>query len=213
MVEWLPILILAFAVSLDSFGVGVTYGLRKMKLPFISILSIMGCSAASVLLAMWVGVSVGGYLSVAAAERLGGFLLIGIGMFAMFQVFRHHSVTKKKGISEEKMVVNVELKQLGIVIRILRKPMEADLDDSGSITGAEAVLLGIALSLDAFGAGLGAALLGVSPLILAVSVAFMCGLFLTLGKLSGEKLMASSNINGLTFLPGLLLIILGLWKI
>lgn len=211
MVEWIPILILAFAVSLDSFGVGVTYGLRKMKLPFLSILFIMGCSAASVLLAMWIGVSISDYLSVAAAERLGGFLLIGIGLFALYQVFRHRLVPKDS-IIEEKMVMNVELKQLGIVIRILRKPMEADLDESGSITGSEAILLGIALSLDAFGAGLGAAFLGVSPLILAVSVALMCGLFLTLGKFSGEKLLSSPKINGLTFLPGLLLIILGIWK-
>ena len=32
------LLILAFAVSLDSFSVGLTYGLRKVKIPLKSIL-------------------------------------------------------------------------------------------------------------------------------------------------------------------------------
>ena len=33
-------LLLAFAVSLDSFSVGFTYGLRKLKIPFKAILII-----------------------------------------------------------------------------------------------------------------------------------------------------------------------------
>ncbi|MDI5788515.1 hypothetical protein PO124_09275 [Bacillus licheniformis] len=52
------------------------------------------------------------------------------------------------------------MKSLGIVIHILRKPTSADIDKSGIITGIEAFLLGFALSIDAFGAGIGAAALG-----------------------------------------------------
>ena len=42
--------------------------------------------------------------------------------------------------------------------------MSADIDKSGVINGIEAVLLGFALSIDAFGAGIGAAILGFSPI-------------------------------------------------
>lgn len=38
------LLLLAFALSLDGFGVGITYGLRKMKIPLLSVLIISLCS-------------------------------------------------------------------------------------------------------------------------------------------------------------------------
>ena len=38
-------ILLALAVSLDSFSVGFTYGLRKMRIPFKSIMIIACCSA------------------------------------------------------------------------------------------------------------------------------------------------------------------------
>ena len=49
------------------------------------------------------------------------------------------------------------------MIQILRKPTVADFDKSGTISAGEA-LLGIALSVDSFGAGIGASLLGMHPL-------------------------------------------------
>ena len=50
------------------------------------------------------------------------------------------------------MIFNFEIKSLGVVINILQKPTEVDFDNSGTINGVEALVLGIALSLDAFGA-------------------------------------------------------------
>ena len=50
------------------------------------------------------------------------------------------------------------------MIQILRKPTVADFDKSGTISAGEALLLGIALSVDSFGAGIGASLLGMHPL-------------------------------------------------
>ena len=76
-----------------------------------------------------------------------------------------------------KTLVKIEIKSIGLVINVLKKPTAADLDNSGSITGIEAFILGIALSLDAFGAGFGAALLGYSPYALAIAVALMSSLF------------------------------------
>ena len=51
--------------------------------------------------------------------------------------------------------------------------MVADFDKSGTITGVEAFMLGLALSLDSFGAGIGAAMLGFSPLYLSLAVSIL----------------------------------------
>ena len=64
--------------------------------------------------------------------------------------------------------------------------MSADFDRSGTITGIEALMLGFALSIDAFGAGIGAVMLGFSPIYLAITVAVMSSLFVLLGIKSGS---------------------------
>lgn len=84
--------------------------------------------------------------------------------------------------------MNFEIKSLGIVINILKKPMSADFDNSGTITGVEAIVLGFALSLDAFGAGIGASMLGYSPLFLTIAVIIMSTSFVSLGMVGGALL-------------------------
>ena len=74
-------------------------------------------------------------------------------------------------------VLMIELKRIGIVIQILRTPQMADVDRSGIISASEALLLGIALSLDSFGAGLGAAMIGFSPLLTALVISTASGVF------------------------------------
>ncbi len=211
MVEILSLLLLAFAVSLDSFGVGLTYGLRKMKLPFKSLLFIAFFSAISILLAMTIGHLLQTLLTPRVAESIGGIILIVIGSWALFQTYR----PAKRDIKtkDDQVILNFEIKVLGIVIKILRKPVVADFDDSGTISGREAVFLGIALSLDAFGAGIGAALIGFSPILMAMSVAIMSAVCVTLGMKSGYIFADSKIINKFSFIPGLLLILIGFWRL
>lgn len=165
----LSLILVAFAVSLDSFSVGLTYGLRKLKIPFKSILIIACCSAFTLTLAMFVGKMITHLFSPAALDTIGGIIFVLLGMWILYQFFRPEEEETAK--LEEKIIFKVEIKSIGLVINILKKPTTADLDKSGSITGVEALILGIALSLDAFGAGIAAALLGYSPVILAIAVA------------------------------------------
>ncbi|WP_339147214.1 MULTISPECIES: sporulation membrane protein YtaF [unclassified Sutcliffiella] len=212
MIPYISLILLAFAVSLDSFSVGLTYGLRKMHMPLRSISIIACCSAVSLLLAMFVGTILMNFLSPAFAETIGGSILILLGVWVLYQFFRASTADDTTSFVDERILFNLEIKSLGVVINILRKPTEADFDRSGSITGLEAFFLGIALSLDAFGAGIGAALLGYSPWLMAVSVAVMSSLFVITGIKLGRIFSTVSWINKFSFLPGVLLIIIGIIK-
>jgi putative sporulation protein YtaF len=211
MMHIFSLLILAFAVSLDSFSVGLTYGLRKMHIPMKSIGIIACCSAVALMTAMTIGHLLIQFLSPSLAERLGGIILIGLGGWVLYQFFRPEKT--KDSLPHEKIIVNFEIKSLGLVINILQKPMSADFDKSGTITGIEAIILGLALSLDAFGAGIGASMLGYSPVYLAVSVALMSSLFVFLGMKIGSIFSHSSWVQRFSFVPGILLIVIGIWKI
>ncbi|MGD6967594.1 sporulation membrane protein YtaF [Rossellomorea vietnamensis] len=205
----LLLFMLAFAVSLDSFSTGLTYGLRKMGMPLRSIVIISVCSAGSLLAAMSIGSSAENFLSEGAADRIGGLILIAIGAFVLLQFFTSR---KDSVVDEEKILFNFEIESIGLVINILKRPMAADFDRSGTITGVEAIMLGLALSLDAFGAGIGAALLGYSPLLLAFSVMMMSIVFLSAGLRIGKSCAHMGWVKKVSFLPGVLLILIGVLR-
>ncbi len=299
----LSLILLAFAVSLDGFGVGVTYGLRKIRIPFLSILIIACCSGLVIWLSMQAGGWLSGFLSETAAKFIGAAILIGIGCWALIQLGlskgndegtetpanqkmpagaegrkrmpktdkaptpangvtdRLKAMTPANGVLENgeslnsvngmtrmvetptpvnglpemvdvfpsargvppvdeadetfsvpTQVLKVELKTLGLVIQILRKPQVADVDRSGSISSSEAVMLGVALSIDAFGAGLGAALLGLPALLTAAVIALSSAFFLISGTYVGLRFSAKRSRHALSVLPGILLIMMGIMK-
>ncbi|WP_307468266.1 MntP/YtaF family protein [Paenibacillus harenae] len=233
-----PLLVIAFAVSLDGFGVGVTYGLRRIKIPFVSVFIIACCSGLIIWLSMQVGGWLSGYLSEFAARLIGACVLIVIGGFALFQLRRSREEQSMGADSDDRLegtkavgaispsgaaerniasstvlVVMVELKRLGLVIQILRTPQAADVDKSGTISASEAVMLGVALSLDALGAGLGAAMIGLPALMTALIIAAFSAIFLLGGIRFGFRCSTWRGMQVLSFLPGLLLIIMGIMKL
>lgn len=212
MVGILTLFLLAFALSLDSFTVGFTYGIRKMGMPFRSIIIIACISGIAFFTSMMIGQRLSTFLSPHITELLGGGILIVIGLWVIHQFFRADDKNDKNPSMEDPYILKLEIQSLGIVIQILKKPMTADIDNSGTINGVEAFLLGLALSLDSFGAGIGAAMFGYAPLLTAAVVATMSSLFLWGGLKSGYLLSYWHWLQKVTFLPGVILIIIGVWK-
>jgi putative sporulation protein YtaF len=214
-IQYASLMLLAFAVSLDSFSAGMAYGLRNMRIPFFSIVVIAICSFMTIFVATGVANGLFIYFPMQMAERLGGVILIVLGVWGLYQVVQDHgrASSEENSTPVHKTVYKMELKKLGIVIQVLKSPMKADMDQSGVISGWEAVLLGVALSLDAFGAGIGASLMGYAPWLTAVSIGLMSSLFLYLGMRSAGSLTRVSWINRLVYLPAFVLISIGVWKL
>lgn len=233
------LLILAFAVSLDGFGVGAMYGLRKIRIPFLSLVIVSLCSALVILLSMKLGVWLLHFIPAVLAKDIGALILIGIGIWTIYQVGMQKEgpediepASAKTGITggsgdglsasagssvsatspEPRPLITLEWKRMGIVIQILRTPSVADVDRSGIISPSEAGLLGIALSLDAFGAGIGAALIGYPPLATAAIIAGASGLFIASGLRVGFRFSELGWMRRMSALPGCILILMGIMK-
>ncbi|HET7658140.1 MAG TPA: sporulation membrane protein YtaF [Bacillales bacterium] len=201
---------IAFALSLDSFNVGTTYGMRKMHIPATSILIIACCSGLVLFASMGFGHLLSHLISPHWAKVIGGLILVILGLWALIQFL--FSKQKNTEPREEEFLLNVEFKKLGIVIQVLRKPMTADLDHSGTISKMEAILLGTALSLDAFGAGIGAALVNYPSFWMSLTVSIMSGLCLAGGKQFGNFFTNAKWMKNASLFSGLLLILIGIWK-
>lgn len=215
-------LILVLAVSLDGFAVGIMYGLRKIRIPIISVTIISFCSGLIIFASMQIGTFLMRFLSVKTAEGIGACILIGIGMWAVARMFsarehtkevqEHHS-SSSDTLVHKRTIISIELKTLGLVVEILKRPAAADVDRSGNISSGEAALLGIALSFDAFGAGIGAAMIGLSPWLTPILIALASGLFLTAGLKIGYLISKVAWVRSLSIFPGLLLIVIGVFKL
>ncbi|MCZ8511917.1 sporulation membrane protein YtaF [Paenibacillus filicis] len=228
MLHFLSLLFLAFAVSLDGFGVGVMYGLRKIRIPLPSVAIISCWSGLIIFSSMQVGVLMSRFVSPAAAKSIGASILMGIGLWALYQII---TGKKEEGASENvkldmgaasapigteafaRKIINIELRRFGLVIQILKTPSIADMDRSGYISPYEATLLGLALSLDAFGAGIGAALLGYTPWLTASVIALASGTFLSIGLNVGFRYAGMKWLRKMSVLPGFVLIIMGIMKL
>ncbi|NPV28421.1 MAG: sporulation membrane protein YtaF [Firmicutes bacterium] len=174
------LLFFAFALSLDAFSAGVAYGLRQIRISFGSHLVFGLASMLTVGLSMLCGDLVARFLPVIWGERLGGALLFGIGLWWYLRGKREK---REAGRQDEhpKTVARLRFASLTVLVQILEEPACADLDASGTLSTAESLFLGFALSLDALGAGFGAALAGLNGWLAVCLVGFFQQLFLLLG--------------------------------
>lgn len=208
--DLLSLMLLGFAVSLDSFTVGLTYGMRRVKIPFKSFMIIFSCTFIILLLAMGIGSVIELFISYEAAERVGGLILIVIGIWVLYQFITSNSNSKRR--QSDMKIIQIEVKRLGLIIKILKKPSEADFDRSGSISSIEALFLGLALSLDSFGAGIGAALIDLPPILFSIVVTVSSVFFVIAGINIGLIFRNMNWMKKLSFLPGIALILIGLFK-
>lgn len=211
--EFFSALFFALAISLDGFGVGFAYGLRKIKIPIGSLLVICVASALAVTVSMYFGGLVRSLFNPAFGESVGALIIMAVGFYLAFQAL---SAPKRARVRDSRpyKVVRLNLARLGIVVEVLRQPAKADFDRSGIISVPEAAVLGFALAMDALGAGFGAAVAGFQIWLTPVLVAACKFLLVSLGLRFGSNARAM-RLSGrfINVLPGLILIAIGIVQI
>ena len=204
MLYYTGLFLLVIAVSLDGLGVGISYGIQKTRIPLFPIAIIMCCSGFMVFISMTIGDALKRFINPGLSENLGALILIGIGCFTLAKLVQANN---DQSTEPETSTVITDVK------KVFRSPQKADLDHSGTISKQEAILLGMALALDAFGAGFAASLLHYSVMLTAVLVATMSGMFLFIGLKLGYFLSKKGEKKFLSFFPSLLLIGIGFFNL
>ncbi len=209
--EFFSILLFALALNMDALGAGVSYGAKTIRLPFPYILFICLMSVVSIILSMTMGTILSNYIPASLAPRLGGIILLCIGVWSLF----HALVEKKKNAhsTEEEPITLLQLRILGLIIRIIKEPHTADLDQSGSISFREAFLLGIALAMDALGSGFAVSMMNFHVWGTAITVGIGQIFTICLGLYLGSRIGKSRLGSHLVALPGCILIALGILKL
>lgn len=214
-------LLMAVALSLDGFGVGLAYGLRRIRIPFSSLMVIALCTVVAMGISMLFGSWVTLWLRFIPARLLGALILFALGVFQLSRAIWNRNreilpqavpamaVALQKPVLEP--VFRFQFRFLGLVIQVLKTPAIADVDGSGGISLRESILLGSALAMDAFASGIGAAMAGMTLSVIAI-VAFTQIIMLRLGQQMAGKIPEDWTTKA-EYLPGTVLIIVGLGKL
>jgi putative sporulation protein YtaF len=208
---WLPALFLALSSNLDNVGVGVAYGIRKVCIPFASNLVIAVITSTGTLAAMLAGQAIGRFLQPHMARLVGGSLLIGLGGWAVFQGSRP---VAQRHIAE-RAETDREIREASLLSRvsmILDNPFSADQDFSRHIDQREALLLGIALSMNNLVNGVAAGIAGLEPALVTILVFVFSIVTVWVGMSVGHRFGALVPSRYTGMVSGMLLISIGVYE-
>ncbi len=202
-------LFLGLAANLDNFGVGVSYGVQKIRIPFLSNFSIALLSGIVTFISVLSGHLLSQFMT--EANLLGALMIVVIGVWVMVQ----------KSISDNNLpaaipvmkTYSVAIKPLSCIVQITKNPSLADLDANGIISTKEAMALGLTLSFNCIATGVGAGLTGLTPLPLAISVFIFSMVTISSGYWTGWK-TASNRLESLSQkFSGALLVLMGIYEL
>ncbi len=200
----LHLFLLGIATNLDNLGVGLVYGLRRIKVPPSSNLAIALTALVFGYISALAGSALRYFLAGSLANLLGAFLLIGMGIWIMLAQEGDSSAAPEN----ERLPSNQPS-----VLAILRRPEQADQDDSRVISLREALYLGVAVSLNCLANGLSAGLWRLGALPTALSMACFSYAAIWLGTWLGARYGAAWLGKKATVLAGCLLLLLGVHQL
>lgn len=88
-------ILLAISVSIDSLGIGLTYGIRNTKIYFLSKIILFIISILITSLAVFIGGLICAILPSNFANYIGIFILVFLGVWIIYQSFDKDKIHKK----------------------------------------------------------------------------------------------------------------------
>lgn len=191
-------LLFGFSASIDSFIVGMTYGVKKMHISSCKNLIISTITLAGTVLSILAGSRIAPFLPERAAKAAGSMILILLGIY---YIVKFILIYFKKRRTANSLSANA-----------LSYSAASGRPDTGLLTGREAAALGLALSVNNIGIGLGASISGIRLASTAAVTFFLSILLLALGNRLGRLPFLQFAGRFADPLAGLILIALGLYE-
>jgi len=170
----LSVILFASSSNLDNVIVGISYGVKKIHIPILANFLIASITSVGTVLSMLLGKYMSYFIPTFAAKIIGSVILIGIGTIGLIKYLNNREPQTKP--------------------KLLDNPEKYDKNKNSRIECKEAISLGLALSANNIGLGLGASVSGL-PILPAAIATFVFSLaYIYLGNFFGSGFL--SNIMG-----------------
>lgn len=183
---FLPVLLLTVAATSDSFVIGFNYGIKDVRINRASNLFISLLCFAGTYLSMLAGRLLGGAVDSALADRLGAGVLLALGAYMLVCAMRKCRAAVA-----------------------MRDPALVDKDRSKVIELRESLFIGLLLTLNNMGLGIGVGIAGLPILLTSAVCAAASFFFIGAGCMLGGRLRRLPLARYLEILSALLVLLLG----
>lgn len=183
-------LLFAISANTDNFVVGLSYGIKKIKIGLVSNLLIALISLVGTILSMSVGKIIFNFIPENASNFIGSAILILVGGWTI-------------GKSLIKSIRSDD---------ILENPEKADIDNSSNIDAKESVTLAFALTINNVGLGIGASITGLNIVVTSSLTFIFSLLMIMIGCILGSYYLSKIFSKRATIVSGLIIIILGIYE-
>lgn len=186
--HWIAIILIGIAANLDNLGIGLAYGIKRVKIPVLSNAVIALISMIVTYAAVTAGSVVINFVSTDFANLIGSLLLCAIGIWTLLS-----SRFSKQGI--------------------LENPEVFDEDKNHIISIREAMTLGFVLSANCLAGGMALGANGISAIWTVISIGAFS--FITVGAGVHFGVLLTKTFIGRysTAISGWLLILIGIIEI
>lgn len=204
--------LLALSLSIDALAVGLSLGAGGIRVSRPARALVCALAAGAAFASMQAGSLLTVIFSPLAAKIIGGVVLLCIGLWLIASGLLKSSLENSAATGDAPLF-EMAFRSLGITLRILRSPQSSDTDRSGVIELPEALPLGLALSVDMLGTGVGIGAMGVASPLLPLAVGAFQTLFLYIGEKGGARVSGAKSRQGAASLvAGVILVFLSLLR-
>jgi putative sporulation protein YtaF len=203
----LSIFLLGVTLSMDSIFVGITYGIKGTKVPFLSLIVILTFSTLYAGISILFGCGLKALLNASVINIIGSLILVALGTKMI------SNSLKKEKQRESKRSTGLT-KIIDMSAQVFQNPEASDIDNSGVIDLKEAFFLTLALSADSLVAGIAGGMFSFSVWMFPVIIGLFQTVFLCLGVFIGNLFKEKAKLHNkyVSILAGIALVVFSLLK-
>lgn len=198
----LSALLFSFSSNLDNIVIGMAYGIKKIKINFISNLIIAIVTCTGTFLSMSLGNYINLLLSANLANLIGSGAIIILGLYFTIQ-----SLIK---LIRENHYNSIALKDINEMVDYAAA---SDWDHSGDLNLKETIIVAFSLTFNNLGTGIVASITGVNILMTVFCTFIISFISIYIGMLLGSNLVGRFMGKYAPLISGLILITLGVLEI
>lgn len=183
-------ILFAFSANIDTFIIGLSYGIKKSHIPLAENVVISLITFAGTILSIHLGLQIVMFIPADVSQAFGSIILIVLGIYYVLKSALQYKSSKA-----------------------LSKNMDSNASKPSRLSLKEALVLGLALSVNNVGMGIGASISGLELIPTCVITLMMCIVFLSAGNHIGKIRMFRFAHKFADTASGLILIGLGLYEL
>lgn len=205
---FINILLLVFALCVDTFTAGIAYGAGHVKLTLPQISAVSGICSLCLGISLVFGNAIDSFIPETFTRVVCCTSLLLLGLLKLADSEIRYLLKHHKHICRD---IRFSFSSLNFIISIYTDPLEADADRNKSLSWREVFFFSIAMSIDSLISGTMAAFLKI-PVLLTVLAAFLVGvMFICAGLFIGARLRQHIHVE-LSWLSGVLFIVLAVLR-